>query len=240
MTRDLEAHLQRQIDRSTDFFWHRLRWDVVSGYLPGGTFQLVDIGAGAGVLGHFLGRDRPEARYRFIEPITSLEQHLEKIYGADANTAGKTSFEGIGYVTLLDVLEHQEDDRAFLEDLASKMRPGALLLMTVPALQRLWSGWDVALGHHRRYSRESLLEVLDGLPFEMIEASYLFPELVPAAKVRSMRRKAVEGEVEESTAFPDLPAPLNGLLYRIGRASMRRRNRWRRGTSLFTALRRTE
>ena len=50
---------------------------------------------------------------------------------------------------------HQEDDKAFVSDIVAHMRPGALLLLSVPALPWLWSKWDSALGHHRRYDKRS-------------------------------------------------------------------------------------
>src|SRR3979411_891512 len=88
------------------------------------------------------------------------------------------------YLALLDVLEHQADDRAFLDDLLHKMARGSTLIVTVPALMALWSGWDVALGHHRRYDRRSFRRAIAGLPVEVIEVSFLFPEMVPLALVR--------------------------------------------------------
>src|ERR671918_410066 len=148
----LEAQLQRQLEQSRDFFWHRLRWRAVSGFLPGdGTFQLLDVGAGAGLIGEYLRRDRPRARYRFIEPIDSLRNHLEQRFGVDARADDVGSLEDMDVVTLLDVLEHQRDDSGFLAGLLGRMRPDTPLILTVPALPGLWSAWDVALGHHRRY-----------------------------------------------------------------------------------------
>jgi hypothetical protein len=85
------------------------------------------------------------------------------------------------FVTLLDVLEHQADDRAFLSELLDKMEPEAALIVTVPALMGLWSEWDVALGHRRRYDKASFRRCVTGLPVEVRELSYLFPEMIPWA-----------------------------------------------------------
>ena len=75
MTEALEAHLRRQIEHSARFFWHRVRWSAVSIYLPKNKpFELLDIGAGAGVLGTFLAKDRPQATYHFVEPIETLRE----------------------------------------------------------------------------------------------------------------------------------------------------------------------
>jgi 2-polyprenyl-3-methyl-5-hydroxy-6-metoxy-1,4-benzoquinol methylase len=232
----LERHLAQQIEHGREFFWHRLRWEVVSRYLPAGSFTLVDVGAGVGLVGEFLREERPEAAYRFVEPIQFLEEHLERRYGAAANAKDDARYEGAAVVTLLDVLEHQADDRAFMAELAGRLDPGATLLVTVPAGGYLWSGWDVALGHHRRYDRSSFRRALAGLPLAVVELDYLFPELVPLGLVRKVLRRPAGTEADAE--FPELPRPVNVGLYGIGRASLALRRRWPAGTSLLAVLRR--
>jgi len=231
MTEALEAHLRRQIEHSGSFFWHRLRWRAVREYLPENeSFDLIDVGAGAGLLGSFLTQDRPQATYRFVEPIDSLRTFLRTNYGNAADAADDMDYKSARYVTLLDVLEHQEDDRRFLSGLVERMSPGATLLLTVPARQRLWSQWDVTLGHFRRYEKESLLRCVEHLPIDVVEQSFLFPEMVAPSLLRSRRKAPSEGDEAD---FPDLPAPLNELLYGVGVASLALRRRWRTGTSLL-------
>jgi len=236
----LEAHLRRQIEHSRDFFWHRLRWRAVASHLPHSLpFQLLDVGAGAGLLGVFLTRDFPRATYRFLEPIDSLQRQLESQYGVGANAAALSTYQNIQYVALLDVLEHQADDRQFLARLLAKMDEGATLIVTVPAMMALWSGWDVALGHHRRYNRSSFTRAIAGLPVQVIELSYLFPEMIPLAVLRKWLRRGTTGTADESAAFPDLPLPLNNALYAVGSVSLAARRRVPVGSSLLAVLRKT-
>ncbi|HEY8501394.1 MAG TPA: methyltransferase domain-containing protein [Solirubrobacterales bacterium] len=238
---DLESHLQRQLERSQSFFWNRVRWGVVGGYLPQQEpFELVDVGAGPGFLGDFLASRYPNAEYRYVEPLESLEQSLVERFGEAGNRRDGDSFGQAQFVTLLDVLEHQEHDRVFLNDLAEKMAPGSLLLLTVPAMPSLWSAWDEMLGHYRRYTKRSLTETARGLPFEVEEVGYLFPELLPLGWVRRVRMNG-KGSVDAgaSTEFPDLPNWLNTAIYRISKPSSTLRRRWPAGTSVFAALRRS-
>lgn len=237
MTEALEAHLRRQIEHSQRFFWHRLRWRAVRGYLPDhASFELVDVGAGAGLLGTFLHRDRPRATYRFVEPIDSLRQLLRARHGATADAGDDSGYPTARFITLLDVLEHQPDDRGFLSGLVAKMPPGSMLLLTVPALPSLWSQWDVALGHVRRYDKSTLLACAAGLPLAVHETSFLFPEMVPLAMLRRRRKAAHLPEVAADDAeFPDLPRLANDVLYGAGLASLSLRRRWRTGTSIFLA-----
>jgi hypothetical protein len=236
----LESHLLDQVDRAHGFFWHRARWRVVSSYLPKeAPFELVDVGAGSGVLAAFLERERPLARYRFVEPIDSLRCFLREHYGAEADAGDDADYLSAGFVTLLDVLEHQQDDRAFLTELVDRMRPGATLLVTVPAGQHLWSRWDVSLGHLRRYDRSSLAACTRGLPLRTHEVSYLFPEMVPAAAWRARRgdrrRHHPSASGLDEASFPDLPRAANEALAALSKATAALRRHWAWGTSLFLA-----
>ena len=236
MTEALEAHLRRQIEHSAGFFWHRVRWSAVSIYLPKNEpFQLLDIGAGAGVLGTFLAKDRPQATYHFVEPIETLREFLRDQHGNDADATDASKYQFAQFVTLLDVLEHQEDDREFLRQLVERMESGSTLLITVPALNSLWSQWDVALGHFRRYDVRMLEAAIADLPFAVKEISFLFPEMVPLGMLRR-RRRAEQGSGEiEDAEFPDLPRLANDVLYSVGAISLRLRRHWHTGTSLFLA-----
>lgn len=237
----LEAQLRRQIEESGRFFWHRLRWKFVARKLPvHRPIHVLDVGAGAGLVGEYLERYRPTATYRFIEPIQSLRDHLEHRFGAEANAQDLPSYEWMDVITLLDVLEHQKDDGGFVTDLLERMRPGAILVLTVPALQGLWSSWDVGLGHHRRYTKSSLREVLSAGPGRIEEISYLFPELVPAAFLRRLHRPAqrVGPTPVEEFQFPRLPEWINGVLYAVGSVTLSTRRLWPFGTSLAALVRR--
>jgi hypothetical protein len=229
------------MERSRDFFWNRVRWELISSHLPAGGAELVDVGAGPGFLGDFLRERHPGIDYRYVEPIDGLERQLEERFGADSNLRD-ADFGEASYVTLMDVLEHQEDGQAFMGELAAKMGSGATMLLTVPAMPWLWSDWDVMLGHYRRYTKHALLETVASLPLEVVEQSYLFPELIPLAWVRSLKMRGGSGSDDGDPAdaeFPQLSRPVNETLYRLGSASASMRRIWPAGTSLFAILRRS-
>jgi SAM-dependent methyltransferase len=234
MTTALEDHLAHQLDTSRDFFWHRLRWRAVSRGLPKGrAFRLLDVGAGAGFVGAYLAEDLPLGEYNFVEPIAALEERLEQRYGASRNLAAAARYDGVEWVMLLDVLEHQPDDDAFLRALLEKVPAGARLVLTVPALPLLWSDWDKQLGHYRRYTKAALRRVLAGCPVDIGEISYLFPEMVPPALLRKQR--AATG-----AEFPELPRWLNRALYAAGWPSLLLRRAIPFGSSLLAVARKRE
>jgi SAM-dependent methyltransferase len=221
MMEALEKHLSHQLERYGSFFWHRLRWHAVSRFFPTDrSFRLLDVGAGAGLLGHYLRQSFPQGSYFFIEPIGSLERHLERVFGPERNLKDHRDLAEIDLVVLLDVLEHQEDDVAFLRDLVARLRPSCTVIFTVPALSSLWSEWDVLLGHRRRYSRASLSAAVSASGLRLVTQRYLFPELLPLAYYRKWRRGGRNRHGEVRTEFPDLPDALNAMLYGFGRLSL--------------------
>lgn len=70
---------------------------------------------------------------------------------------------------MMDVMEHVEDDRSFLSAITKKLKSGGILLITVPAFQRLFSVHDEFLKHYRRYDIAMLNELV---PKDSVEVSW--------------------------------------------------------------------
>ncbi len=82
-------------------------------------------------------------------------------------------------LTLLDVLEHVPDDRAFLGDVVSQnLAPGGYALISVPAWQPLYTNHDRFLQHCRRYSPDQGLAVLQSAGLQVLEHGGLFHTLM--------------------------------------------------------------
>lgn len=78
------------------------------------------------------------------------------------------------YDTLLyiDVLEHIEDDAAELARAAEWLRPGGYIVVLSPAHQWLYTPFDKAIGHFRRYSKRTLAAA--GPPgLELVKLNYM-------------------------------------------------------------------
>jgi ubiquinone/menaquinone biosynthesis C-methylase UbiE len=119
------------------------------------------------------------------------------------------------YVTALDVLEHVPDDAAVVNGFHRLLKPGGLAVVTVPASMALWSDWDVALHHFRRYDRGQLSALFRESDWEIVYANYtnvlVYPAVWLVRKWRALRPKtgaAANARTEDRVP----PGWLNSLL----------------------------
>lgn len=148
---------------------------------------------------------------------------------------------------LLDVLEHVEDDVLLVSQILDGMRPGAHLVIAVPADPSLWSAHDRGFEHYRRYTVDRLRAVWLGLPVtERLVTPWnarLYP-LVKLARMFSRLRGKATGHDDTDLAQP--AGPVNALLRHVFTGEKSRLLRmldgrarpYRRGVSLLAVLRR--
>lgn len=114
-------------------------------------------------------------------------------------------------VTALDVLEHLEADRPAVAEFARILQPGGLLVITVPAMPVLWSDWDVALHHYRRYNKTSLRAALERDDLELLHLEFANVLVMPLIwLVRKWR--AWFGSTDHRLEDSIPPEPLNTFL----------------------------
>jgi SAM-dependent methyltransferase len=94
-------------------------------------------------------------------------------------------------LSVLDVIEHVDDDQAVLSELRRVSTDSGRLVVTVPADPRLWSAHDEAVGHHRRYDATTLDARTRQAGFEPLRASHFFAWLYAPAWLLRNRRHAV-------------------------------------------------
>jgi len=180
--------------------------------------MVLDLGCGTGMLvqqlqpfGNVYGLDlSPKAvaysRRRSL-PLTAVGS-AEHICFAD-NT--------FDIVTMVEVLEHVEDDISALSDIRRLMRPGGLVIITVPAFGLLWSRRDVHLHHKRRYTKRELTEKLLRTGFRPLQSTYidlfLFLPLLLLVQLDRLTRRSDRFQVYEVSA----PTLINEFLLRVCR-----------------------
>jgi 2-polyprenyl-3-methyl-5-hydroxy-6-metoxy-1,4-benzoquinol methylase len=151
-----------------DVFAHARNWkaylrDVASPYLRG---DVLEVGGGIGeTTCAFLSE--AQASWTALEPDVRLASRLQKrvsslprdvrvVAGTIAALHTGPLFDCIVYI---DVLEHIERDRDELEAAADRLKPGGTIVVLSPAHQALFTPFDEAIGHYRRYNHRQLAEL---------------------------------------------------------------------------------
>ena len=99
------------------------------------------------------------------------------IAAAASLTALPFADRAFGLLCAMDIVEHVAADGAALAELARVAAPGAVLLLSVPLHPDAWTAFDDAVGHHRRYQADTLLQRLRvaGFVVEQSAASGMLP-----------------------------------------------------------------
>ncbi len=148
-------------------------------------------------------------------------------------------------VSAFDVIEHCEPEATALAEVRRVLRPGGRFVMSVPAYTWAWTDFDVANGHHRRYTTRRAVTAVERAGFTVHRATYgfatVFPMFVAERLVRKVFRRRAEGAAD-IVSLPRLPRVLNSTLLRLSRvdrAVLTRRD-LPFGSSVFVAATRTD
>jgi trans-aconitate methyltransferase len=151
---------------------------VLDSVLDGTPARLLDAGAGDGWFSSQLVARYPRLAVTCFDPGyaeigTEALPHADRVEFVATQPTGP-----FDVLTLLDVLEHVEDDLDLLSRLTATVRPGGHLLMSVPAWPVLFSRHDVALRHYRRYTDRRFGALLRGVGLQIVERGGLFHTLL--------------------------------------------------------------
>jgi SAM-dependent methyltransferase len=167
------------LEDSSFWFRHRNRCIVaaVRRYPPPG--PILDVGGGNG----YVTRGLLDAGFEsvLLEPgrVGALNARTKRgVHDVLCATLEDCAFEAgtLPAIGLFDVLEHIEDDGAFMNLLQQILEPRGLLYITVPAHRCLWSASDVDARHYRRYNTRQLISKLSP-GFDVLYSTYLFQTL---------------------------------------------------------------
>lgn len=200
------------------YWWNQGRQDLVLGLikrysgrtLPDPGYKMLDVGCAAGGTLQFL-RTWGEAwgldlSAEAIALCRAWGQPAERLVQGDAARLEPFAPETFDLVTAVEILEHLEQPETALASIWRVLKPGGLLILTVPADQRLWSERDQRLEHQRRYAVKDLVRSVSGAGFEVLKASYAnafyyWPYRWLLAWRRRFRREAVP-RIRTNTYLP--------------------------------------
>ena len=249
----------KTLDRVEDHhFWFRARRRVVGAVMRQLTegltppYHVLELGCGNGGMLPLMGECAPGGR------VTGMDFYEEALRHARRRCAGapcslvrgdvrQPPFDAaFAVVGLFDVLEHVADDVGALRDVHRLLAPGGAVLLTVPAHMSLWSYFDVAAHHARRYAPEELTEKLERAGFEVEYLTQFMRAIYPLVWL-GRRVKQAFGRPADAVAMtqrelritPGVNALLSAALASEARL-VRRRKQIALGTSLLAVGRRRD
>ena len=123
-------------------------------------------------------------------------------------------------VSAFDVIEHCDPESQALAEVCRVLKPGGRFVMSVPAYTWAWSDFDVANGHHRRYTRARARIAVEAAGFSVQRVTHgfasVFPMFASERVARKVRRKGAQGAVDV-VEVPSVPKPLNDALLAMSR-----------------------
>ncbi len=207
-----------------DFYWWFVgRRTLVSEILRkeaqnGKQLKILDVGCGTGAnilafsaFGEVYGVDLSSQAVSFAQRRGALKVQQASV----ENLPFSSSFFDV--VTALDVLEHTDDDLQALKELERVLKPGGLIIATVPAYGFLWSEHDEALQHRRRYSAHEVRNKMTVCEFEVERSSYFVTLLFWPILAMRIVQGLLKSSTSPKTALRILPKWLNSsLLWLLG------------------------
>lgn len=176
------------------------KW-IVKHYRPHLGERVIEVGAGIGTFSSLLRAEPVVRELTLIEPAANNVALLRERFAHDPHVRVRHGYledlpaEGqADAIVLVNVLEHVEDDVGLLRHARASLAPGGALLLFVPAIPAIFGCIDRAFEHHRRYSRDSLLEQVGQGGFAVLESRYVnLPGIVPwFIGGRLLRRRSLD------------------------------------------------
>lgn len=185
--------------------------------------KVLEVGAGIGTVSRSLISEDIE-KWVSLEPDSNLFRQLQSQLQHEISTGTafalcgtlkdlplKNKFDAILYI---DVLEHIEDDQDEIIHSLTHLEDNGRLIILVPAHQFLYSTFDKAIGHFRRYNKKTL-ESLIPKEIEIIESIYLDSVGLIASLANRFIIKSSSPTVGNILFWDKWIIPLSNLLDRI-------------------------
>lgn len=202
-------------------FWFQARNKIIlwtlRTYIP--NFQnFLEVGCGTGFVLSAVSKAHPEVALSGSEIfVAGLSHATERIHSANfmqmdaRDVPFVDEFDVIG---AFDVLEHIEEDEAVLAQLHRALKPGGVLLLTVPQHPWLWSVSDEYACHVRRYTCLEIEAKVRIRSFEILNSTSFVTTLLPVMMLSRVLQKINPNSSDPTDELKISPF-LNKILYSL-------------------------
>lgn len=203
-------------------FWFRARnriivWAIKKYCLEFRSF--LEIGCGTGYVLSGIANAYPDARLYGSEIFTSglafaagRQPTINFMQMDGRHIPFVEEFDSIG---AFDVLEHIAEDEQVLGQMHDALKPGGVILLTVPQHDWLWSPVDEYACHIRRYSAKEINTKVESAGFEILRSTSFVSSLLPAMVVSRLVQKLSTAKNVDPTAELRISPWLNGLFEKM-------------------------
>jgi SAM-dependent methyltransferase len=137
---------------------------------------ILDIGCGDSYFDKCLIKSEPNLTIYGVDINLTNEFHKKNLHALNSlNHLPNIKFD---FIIMMDVLEHIEDDKSYLENILKLLKPEGIVFITVPAFMRLYSLHDKELLHYRRYEHKKLHEMITACGLKEVKWSYFYFSLI--------------------------------------------------------------
>ena len=151
--------------------------------------KIMDLGCGNGILSNQLENkfsvkiDRVDSNLNTLKLNKKVKGRLICYDISEKNERYRNYYD---YIFLFDVIEHVKYDSKFIENTLFHLKNKGLLIINVPSLQILYSKYDTAVGHLRRYDKRLFRKVIKKIMINNISMNYWGFTLLPVLFLRKI------------------------------------------------------
>ena len=200
-------------------WWWRAREEILVDELrrrfsKGANLSILDVGCGDalffGRLSEFGEPEGVESDLGLVDPNGPYRARIA-VAPFDARFQPGKNYD---LILMLDVLEHLDEPEHALRRALELLKPGGIVVVTVPAFRLLWTNHDRLNQHRTRFTKRSFARLASASGMEITASRYFFVWLAAA----KLAVRMVEAILPAHPRVPGIPSPwINELLYRISR-----------------------
>jgi SAM-dependent methyltransferase len=187
----------RLYEQESKHFWFRVRNDlllnIIRRYKPD-VRSFFEIGCGTGYVMHAIAQEFPESQISggevFVNGLSFAGLRVPRAMLMQIDARKLPFVEEYDLIGMFDVLEHIPEDEQVLENVYRALKPGGMLLCSVPQHMWMWSDVDTFSHHARRYERGELERKGKKAGFQVVRSTSFMSFLLPIMYVSRLQQRS--------------------------------------------------